>query len=169
MPLGSGHEDVAAQQAGAGPAVGVIGELHHKVEGWTVFCIRSGKAIVHIGTDIFPSGIGTNHIAVIVLLKLNGNYLIDVICGNAAIGGDSQDAFVILITAGCSDLPDALPGLSVDLLAERLLGAGAFGLKTCSRRTDAAFCLLRIQRLGSAPCLFFCTVTNMYIVPGYTK
>ena len=56
--------------------------------------VGAGEAVVHICTDVPPFGIGLDHVPVIILLELNGNHLINIVCGNTTISGNTQDPII---------------------------------------------------------------------------
>ena len=104
--------------------------MRHQLEGWAVVSIRSGKTVVHVGADVLPFGIGLDHVPVVVLLEFDGQKLVNVVCGDTAVGGNPQDT-VFLLNGGCSgNLADVFTGVGIDLLPERLLCAGAFRHET---------------------------------------
>ena len=82
-----------------------------------MFRVGARKSVVHIGAGVFPLGIRTDHVAVVVLLQLNGDDLVDVIRGDAAVSRDTQYATVVLLPAGGGDLLHALSPLGADFLA----------------------------------------------------
>ena len=49
----------------------------------------------HVCPDVFPLGIRLDHVPVVVLLKLDGDHLIDVIRGDTAICGNTQYPVII--------------------------------------------------------------------------
>ena len=155
--LGDDHVDLAGH-----------GVLHHQVEGRPVFRVGAGKAVVHIGAGVFPLGIRTDHVAVVVLLQLNGDDLVDVIRGDAAVSRDPQYATVVLLPAGGGDLLHALSPLGADFLTQCLSGAGALALKALPGRASFALALGRMQRFHPAPCFFFCPgpyVSQVWLTP----
>ena len=60
-----------------------------------MFCVCAGKAIVHIGAHVLPVGISQNLFLVLLDLQVDGNSLIDIVGGDAAIGCYAQDLFLL--------------------------------------------------------------------------
>lgn len=100
------------------------GVLHHELEGRPVIGIGAGKPVIHVCANILPLGIGPDHISVIRLLQLDGESLVDVVRGNPAVGGHSENP-VILLRCGCrGNLVYAVTRQRVDLLFAGFLRPG---------------------------------------------
>ena len=125
--------------------------------------VGSGEAVIYVGANIPPFRVGLDHVTVIVLLKLNGDHLINVICGYTAISCYTQDTIIIdHWTIRCRYLLDTLSSLGIDLVAQRLLSSGTFRFKPCSRRTDVVSGLLLLKFIGFSTSLFFSPWTYVF-------
>ena len=87
------------------------------------------ESIVDIQAAELPFWIAADHFPVVLLLHLNGNGLLDVVRGNAAVRGNVEDAVLLLAVCIGSDLVDARTVEGIELVTKGGLGALALGFK----------------------------------------
>ena len=108
--------------------------LHHPLKAGTMQCLCPAESIVDIQAAELPFWVAADHFPVVFLLHLNGNGLLDVIRGNAAVCGNVENAFLLLPVCIGSDLVYARAVKGIELVTKGCLGALAFGLKARARR-----------------------------------
>ena len=122
--------------------------LHHPLKAGTMQCLCPAESIVDIQAAELPFWIAADHFPVVLLLHLNGNGLLDVIRGNAAVRGDVEDAVLLLPVCIGSDLVYARAVKGIELVTKGCFGALAFGLKARARRLPGLYRVVLLQTVA---------------------
>ena len=68
----------------------VHGVFHELLKALPVSRVRARESVIHIAPCVLPIGVLLDLFHVLLDLEMNGKGLIDVVCGNTAIGCDAQ-------------------------------------------------------------------------------
>ena len=81
----------------------VHGVLHELLKALPVSRVRARESVIHIAPCVLPIGVLLDLFHVLLDLEMNGKGLIDVVCGNTAIGCDAQHTVFFGRSGGSGD------------------------------------------------------------------